>query len=69
MRLACVCQDKARELGRQAASGACPHCEGRVEAVDMETKWRFCCLPISYVNKRKYFCTSCSRRLVLYDCY
>ncbi|KAI3498032.1 hypothetical protein L1887_33733 [Cichorium endivia] len=69
MRLIRVCSEEAIELGRQVASGACPYCEGKVEVVDTESKWRFCCLPISYVNKRKYFCTLCSRRLVLYDYY
>ncbi|KAI3498031.1 hypothetical protein L1887_33732 [Cichorium endivia] len=67
MLLISVCSEEAKEVGRQVASGACPHCQGKVEAVDTENKWRFCCLPISYVNKRKYFCTLCSRRLVLCD--
>ncbi|KAL8227746.1 hypothetical protein R6Q57_015330 [Mikania cordata] len=58
---------EAKEVGRQVARGACPYCEGKVIAVDIESKWKFCCIPISYVDKRKYFCTLCSRRLVLYD--
>ncbi|KAL7605141.1 uncharacterized protein LOC111914589 [Lactuca sativa] len=67
MRLLYICSKEATEIGRQVASGACPYCKGKVEAVDTEHKWMFCCIPISYVNKRKYVCSLCSRRLVLYD--
>ncbi|GJZ50484.1 hypothetical protein Tco_0604674, partial [Tanacetum coccineum] len=52
MRLVCGCIEEAKELGRQVASGTCPHCRGKVEAVDVESTWKFCGLPISYVSKR-----------------
>ncbi|XP_071708897.1 uncharacterized protein [Rutidosis leptorrhynchoides] len=65
MHLVYICIEEPKEVGRHVASGSCPYCEGKVEAVDVESKWTFCCLPISYVSTRKYFCTLCSRRLVL----
>ncbi|KAL8509638.1 hypothetical protein ACS0TY_016749 [Phlomoides rotata] len=55
-----------RELGRQDATGACPHCGGKVAAVDVERRWKLCFFPIGFVVKRKYVCTKCSRRLVLF---
>ncbi|KAG5226162.1 Methionyl-trna synthetase [Salix suchowensis] len=61
-----LCDEEERELGRKQASGSCPHCGGKVQAVDFESRWRFCFLPICYKNKRKYFCALCSRRLELY---
>ncbi|KAM3360710.1 hypothetical protein P3S68_015564 [Capsicum galapagoense] len=63
--LKCVCNEEEKELGRKIASGVCPHCEGKVEAVDFEGILKFCFLPICYRSKRKYLCTVCSRRLVL----
>ncbi|WOH01246.1 hypothetical protein DCAR_0520628 [Daucus carota subsp. sativus] len=62
-----VCDEEERELGRQQASGACPYCGGKVEAIDVESKWRFCFLPFCSIVKRKFLCTLCSRRLVLYS--
>ncbi|XP_057500234.1 uncharacterized protein LOC130784391 [Actinidia eriantha] len=56
-----------RELGRKQAPGECPHCGGTVEAVDFESHWRFCFLPICFFIKRKYFCSLCSKLLVLYS--
>ncbi|KAF4365146.1 uncharacterized protein LOC115697959 [Cannabis sativa] len=61
-----VCEEEKKELGRQQAPGSCPKCGGKVEAIDVETKRRFCFLPMCFNIKRKYFCTVCSRRLVLY---
>ncbi|TYG66456.1 hypothetical protein ES288_D05G002100v1 [Gossypium darwinii] len=62
-----MCDDEERELGRQEAPGTCPHCGGKVQAVDVERRWRCCCFfPICFSIKRKYCCTLCSRRLVLY---
>ncbi|KAJ4845752.1 hypothetical protein Tsubulata_032865 [Turnera subulata] len=58
-------QDEETELGRQAASGSCPSCGGKVEVVDVESQRRFCFLPVCYKIKRKYFCTLCGRRLEL----
>ncbi|XWS15393.1 hypothetical protein CRYUN_Cryun35bG0093200 [Craigia yunnanensis] len=66
MCLVFLCDEEERELGRQQAPGCCPHCGGKVEAVDVESRWRFCFLPICFKIKRKYSCTLCSRRLVLY---
>ncbi|XP_057485121.1 uncharacterized protein LOC130771520 [Actinidia eriantha] len=62
-----VCEEQERELGRQQASGTCPYCRGKVEAVDFEAKWKLCFLPLCFIFKRKYICTLCSRRLVLYS--
>ncbi|PHT88373.1 hypothetical protein BC332_18778 [Capsicum chinense] len=62
-----VCDAEEKELGRQAASGACPSCGGKVQAVDVESRWKFCFLPLCFIIKRKYQCTLCSRRLVLYS--
>ncbi|KAL3830142.1 hypothetical protein ACJIZ3_018944 [Penstemon smallii] len=61
-----VCDEKESELGRQQAAGACPHCGGKVEAVDVKCKWRLCFMPLGFVVKRRYICTLCKRRLVLY---
>ncbi|CAK8531910.1 unnamed protein product [Lathyrus sativus] len=60
-----VCEEEEKELGRQQASGSCPYCSGKVEAMDVEMQWRFCFLPMCFKSKRKYFCTSCARRLEL----
>ncbi|KAL3825631.1 hypothetical protein ACJIZ3_021660 [Penstemon smallii] len=58
-----VCDEKERELGRKQATGACPFCDGKVEAVDVESTWRLCFLPLGFVVKRRYVCTKCARRL------
>ncbi|XP_058766722.1 uncharacterized protein LOC131640329 [Vicia villosa] len=60
-----VCEEEEKELGRQQASGSCPYCGGKVEAMDVEMQWRFCFLPMCFKIKRNYFCTSCARRLEL----
>ncbi|KAK7250596.1 hypothetical protein RIF29_33125 [Crotalaria pallida] len=61
-----VCDEREKVLGRQQAPGSCPHCGGKVEAMDVEIQWRFCFLPMCFKLKRKYFCTLCARRLELY---
>ncbi|KAI3443404.1 hypothetical protein Pfo_000069 [Paulownia fortunei] len=61
------CEEEETELGRQQATGSCPYCGGKVHAVDVSSRWRFCFLPICLRFKRKYLCSLCSRRLVLYD--
>ncbi|XP_022854983.1 uncharacterized protein LOC111376268 [Olea europaea var. sylvestris] len=63
-----LCSKEEKEVRRQQASGACPNCGGKVEAVDVGIQWRFFCLPLCFIFKRKYFCNLCSRRLVLYNC-
>ncbi|XP_022889436.1 uncharacterized protein LOC111404946 [Olea europaea var. sylvestris] len=60
-----LCCKEEKEVGRHQASGECPYCGGKVEAVDVAIQWRFCFLPLCFPFKRKYFCTLCSRRLVL----
>ncbi|EPS60012.1 hypothetical protein M569_14793, partial [Genlisea aurea] len=55
-----------RELERQVAAGSCPYCGGRVVALAVERRWRFCFLPVGFVIKRKFICSNCSRNLVLY---
>ncbi|KAK8601982.1 hypothetical protein V6N13_058350 [Hibiscus sabdariffa] len=66
MCLVLVCGDQERELGRVQAPGFCPHCGGKVVAVDVESRWRLCFLAVCSNIKRKYHCTLCARRLVLY---
>ncbi|KAK1414076.1 hypothetical protein QVD17_29815 [Tagetes erecta] len=68
MRLLFVCNVEEKELNRQEAPGTCPHCGGKVEAVDCGHKWRFCFVTICNVMKRSYKCSRCSKRLeVLYS--
>ncbi|CAH2056712.1 unnamed protein product [Thlaspi arvense] len=57
--------EKKREIGRKQAPGQCPCCGGKVEALDVESRWTFCFLPICFLIKRKYFCSLCAKRLVL----
>ncbi|KAG1326880.1 hypothetical protein COCNU_01G008140 [Cocos nucifera] len=66
MCLVFVCDEEEKVLGTQQAPGNCPYCGGVVMATDVETAWRLCCLPLCFKTKRKYSCTSCSRRLVTY---
>ncbi|XP_039043444.1 uncharacterized protein LOC120182583 [Hibiscus syriacus] len=61
-----LCGKQERELGRMQAPGFCPHCGGKVEAVDVESKWRLCFLLVCFKIKRKYYCIQCAKRLVLY---
>ncbi|XP_073158631.1 uncharacterized protein [Henckelia pumila] len=61
------CDEEATEVGRQQAAGSCPFCGGKVHAVDVGSRFRFCFLPICFRFKRNYSCTLCSKRLVLYD--
>ncbi|KAK6783865.1 hypothetical protein RDI58_017319 [Solanum bulbocastanum] len=49
-----ICDSEEKELGRQAASGACPSCGGKVQAVDVESRSKFCFLPLCFIIKRKY---------------
>ncbi|GKV00297.1 hypothetical protein SLEP1_g13011 [Rubroshorea leprosula] len=61
----CLISEKEEELGRQQALGSCPYCGGKVEALDVERRWKLCFIPICFIIKRKYFCTLCAKRLVL----
>ncbi|KAL7092401.1 hypothetical protein ACP275_12G162700 [Erythranthe tilingii] len=63
----CLLGEEETEVRRQRATGSCPYCGGKVYAVDVSSRWRFCFLPICFRFKRKYLCALCSRRLVLYD--
>lgn len=63
----CVCDEDEKELGRKLAPGACPSCGGKVQAIDVEGRFRLCFLPICFRFKRKYLCTLCSKHLVLYS--
>ncbi|XP_023002566.1 uncharacterized protein LOC111496375 [Cucurbita maxima] len=65
MCLVFVCDEDQRILSRQPAPGACPYCRGTIQATDVETKWRFCFLPLYWKTKRKFNCTSCTRDLVM----
>ncbi|XP_073015646.1 uncharacterized protein [Primulina eburnea] len=61
------CEEEETEVGRQQAPGSCPYCGGKVHAVDVGSRFRFCFLPVCFRFKRKYSCTLCSKRLVSYD--
>ncbi|BAT80113.1 hypothetical protein VIGAN_02308200, partial [Vigna angularis var. angularis] len=61
-----VLDEEQKELGRRQAPGSCPYCDGKVEAMDVEIQWKFCFLPMCFKIKRKFFCTSCARRLELF---
>ncbi|KAI4379743.1 hypothetical protein MLD38_005998 [Melastoma candidum] len=64
MCLVFVCDKDERVLSRQVAPGSCPYCGGMVQAVDVEKQWRLCFLPLYFINKRKFYCSMCLRRLV-----
>ncbi|KAL3844328.1 hypothetical protein ACJIZ3_001731 [Penstemon smallii] len=65
MCLVFVCDEDERVIGRQAAPGACPYCGGMVQAMDVQSQWRFCFVPLYFKNKRRLYCSICSRRLVV----
>ncbi|XWS26102.1 hypothetical protein CRYUN_Cryun26dG0001900 [Craigia yunnanensis] len=53
MCLVFVCDEDERVIARQPASGACPYCGGMVQAMDVESQWRFCFLPLYFRTKRR----------------
>ncbi|KAL7610441.1 uncharacterized protein LOC111884168 [Lactuca sativa] len=65
MCLVFVCDEDERIVGQKQAPGSCPYCGGLIQAMDIESQWRLCFLPFYYKTKRKYYCTLCSRRLIL----
>ncbi|CAN1140496.1 hypothetical protein LINPERPRIM_LOCUS24870 [Linum perenne] len=65
MCLVFVCDEEERVISRQQAPGACPYCGGIVQAMDIESQWRFCFLPLYFKTKRKHLCSMCARRLVV----
>ncbi|GFP81612.1 hypothetical protein PHJA_000304500 [Phtheirospermum japonicum] len=65
MCLVFVCDEDERVTGRYAAPGACPYCGGMVQAMDVQSNWRFCFVPLYHKTKRRLYCTICSRRLVV----
>ncbi|XP_027356600.1 uncharacterized protein LOC113865964 [Abrus precatorius] len=60
-----VCGEDERVVSRQPAPGACPYCGGLIQAVDVESHWNFCFLPLYVKTKRRYYCTICNSRLIL----
>ncbi|XP_050215736.1 uncharacterized protein LOC126666883 [Mercurialis annua] len=64
MCLVFVCDEDERVIGKQVAPGACPYCGGMIQAMDVETRWRFCFLPVCFNNKKRFYCSVCTRRLV-----
>ncbi|CAN0899674.1 hypothetical protein LINGRAHAP2_LOCUS20412 [Linum grandiflorum] len=36
-----------------------------VQAMDIESQWRFCFVPLYFKTKRKHICSICARRLVV----
>ncbi|KAK3437351.1 uncharacterized protein LOC104437188 [Eucalyptus grandis] len=65
MCLVFVCDEDEQVVARQAAPGACPYCGGAIQAMDVESQWRFCFLPLYFRTKRKFYCSLCARRLVV----
>ncbi|EPS62873.1 hypothetical protein M569_11917, partial [Genlisea aurea] len=63
MCLVFVCDEDERVIGRQRAPGNCPYCGGAVDAMDVQSNWNFCFLPLYNKTKRRFYCTVCSRRL------
>ncbi|KMZ75014.1 hypothetical protein ZOSMA_11G00350 [Zostera marina] len=61
-----LCDSEERVLGTKHATGNCPYCGGAVMLTDVESQLRLCFLPLRFKTKRRYSCTRCSRRLVLY---
>ncbi|KAG6387872.1 hypothetical protein SASPL_153067 [Salvia splendens] len=61
MCLVFVCDEDERVIGRPAA---CLYCGGMVQALDVQSNWRFCFVPLYFKTKRKLYCSICSRRLV-----
>ncbi|XP_028797718.1 uncharacterized protein LOC114753222 [Neltuma alba] len=55
-----VCDEDEREISRQMAPGSCPYCGGMVQAVDVESQWRFCFLPVYFKNRRRLYCSFCN---------
>ncbi|KAD3641805.1 hypothetical protein E3N88_31029 [Mikania micrantha] len=53
MCLVFVCDEDERIVGQQQAPGACPYCGGLIKAMDVESQWRLCFLPLYYKTKRK----------------
>ncbi|XP_019058230.1 PREDICTED: uncharacterized protein LOC109116734 [Tarenaya hassleriana] len=58
MCLVFVCDEDERVIGRHEAPGA-------VQAVDVETQWRLCFVPLYFKSKRRHICSICGRRLVV----
>lgn len=65
MRIVYVCEEEESVIGRKQAAGKCPCCGGKVQAVDIQATGKFCYLQACFRLKRKYFCSLCSKRLVL----
>ncbi|KAK1549818.1 hypothetical protein Q3G72_008451 [Acer saccharum] len=63
MCLVFVCDQEERVIARQQAPGACPYCGGMIQAMDVESQWRFCFVPFYFKTKRKFNCSVCAKRL------
>ncbi|PKA57564.1 hypothetical protein AXF42_Ash018539 [Apostasia shenzhenica] len=66
MCLVFFCDDEETVVGRQQAPGSCPFCGGAVVAVDVESSWRLCFVPLCFRAKRRFSCSTCGRRLVVH---
>jgi hypothetical protein len=60
-----VCDEDERVVSTQVAPGACPYCGGMVQAMDVQSQWRLCFVPLYFRNKRKHYCTICAKSLVV----
>ncbi|GFP89163.1 hypothetical protein PHJA_001060000, partial [Phtheirospermum japonicum] len=63
----CANAEENGRLGGSRRRARAPTVAAKCTAVDVSSRWRFCFLPICLRFKRKYFCTLCFRRLVMYD--
>ncbi|KVH95154.1 hypothetical protein Ccrd_002760 [Cynara cardunculus var. scolymus] len=51
MCLVFVCDEDERIVGQKHAPGNCPYCGGLIQAMDIESQWRLCFLPLYYKTK------------------
>ncbi|XP_004501238.1 uncharacterized protein [Cicer arietinum] len=65
MCLVFVCGQDERVVSRQPAPGSCPYCGGMIQAVDVDSNWNFCFLPLYHKTKRRHYCTMCARKLMV----
>ncbi|XP_062108017.1 uncharacterized protein LOC133818922 [Humulus lupulus] len=60
----CVSDVNERVLSSQTVPGNCPFCGGMIRALDVQSQWRLCFIPLFWKTKRKLLCTVCNQRLV-----
>ncbi|KAL1346738.1 hypothetical protein AAHE18_08G207800 [Arachis hypogaea] len=48
-----VCDEDERVVSRHPAAGSCPYCGGMIQAMDVESQWRFCFVPFYLKTKTR----------------